>query len=539
MLKANIVKEIIACGKNPEYFINKYVKVEHPLRGIIPFKLYDYQTDILKDLLQNRFNIVNKGRQLGLSTLLAAYCTWLMLFYKSKNILVVATKIDVARNIIDKVKIALNNLPEDIFISKVVTNNRHSIELANGSRIKASTTSKDVGRSEAASLLIVDEAAHVDNLEELWTGLKPTMTRGGRCALVSTPNGVGNFFHKTYSSAEAGLNDFKARTINWRVHPEQNDKWFAKETKGFSQKKIDQEYEAKFIASGDTVIEPEDINYLEAMVRPPAERMGMDRNLWIWEYPTTGEDYIISADVARGDGSDCSTLHCLKASSWEVVAEYKGKLPPEIFARLLDEVGRMYNNALMVPENNSFGYTTIQKLVEVGYPNLYVEGNRGRKASLMNSSLSVLTENNNIPGFTTSAKTRPLILSKLEEVIRTRTLKCYSSRFVDELKSFRWIKGKARAQTGMNDDLVISMAIACWMSDATYTVNERARDLNVAMLDAMTISSRNWDDATGTGKDVGPTYSGNSGLHGYSAPGLKIRSTGGEEIDLSWLISTG
>tara|TARA_Y100000034_G_scaffold137039_1_gene219450 strand:+ start:18444 stop:20060 length:1617 start_codon:yes stop_codon:yes gene_type:complete len=538
MLKANIVKEIIACGKSPDYFINKYIKVEHPLKGVIPFKLYDYQADILKDFLKNRFNIINKGRQLGLSTLLAAYCTWMMLFYKNKNILVVATKIDVAKNIIDKVKIALNNLPEDMFIAKITVNNRHSIELSNGSRIKASTTAKDVGRSEAASFLIVDEAAHVDDLESLWTGLKPTMARGGRCALVSTPNGVGNFFHKTYSDAEANINDFKARTIDWRVHPEQDDKWFAKETRGFSQKKIDQEYEAKFIASGDTVVEPEDINYLEAMVRLPIERMGIDRNLWIWEFPITGEDYIISADVARGDGSDCSTLHCLKVSSWEIVAEYKGKLPPEIHGRLLDEAGRMYNDALMVPENNSFGYTTIQKLIEANYPNLYIEGNRGRRSSLLNSSLSVLVEENNIPGFTTSVKTRPLILSKLEEVIRTRTLKCYSSRFVDELKSFRWIKGKAKAQKGMNDDLVISMAIACWMSDATYTVNERARNLNSAMLDAMTVSSRNWDNARGTGKDIVPTYN-NSMLHGYSAVDLKVRSTAGEEIDLSWLISMG
>ena len=542
MQKANIVKEIIKCGQDPVYFIDKYAKIQHPIKGLVPFKLYDFQKDLTASFTKNRFTIINKGRQLGVSTLIAAFSTWMILFYKDKNILVIATKAETAKNIINKVRIIIKNIPQDLFIAKITTDNKHSIELSNGSKIKSVSTSKDAGRSEALSLLIIDEAAHVDNLDELWTGLYPTLATGGRCILASTPNGTGNKFHKLYVDGETSSNDFSAVTLPWSVHPERDEEWFKNETHNLPRKKIAQEYEAEFIASGDTYIQPEDIQYLANTIRDPISKEGIDNNLWIWEYPIKNEEYIIGADIARGDGRDFSTLHCIKQSTFEVVAEYRGKLPPEVFAFLLNETGKKYNDALLAPESNSYGYTTIQKLRELSYPNLYVEGRR--RNSFINTSMEVLVENNNIPGFETNVKTRPLVLAKFEELIRNKIFKSYSFRLVEELKTFRWKNGKQQADRGYNDDLVIAAAITCWLKETTGYVNTRDQEINIAMLDAMSVSSRAYADANGTGKEVnGGFYKNAQGspilATGYNQSDFKIKTSNNEEIDFSWVIKSG
>ena len=194
--KKEIVKEVIKSGKDPVYFINNYCKISHPMRGLISFKTYDFQEQLITDFNDHRFNVILKARQLGISTTVAAYVAWMMMFHRDKNVLVIATKFTTAANLVKKVKAMIKNLPPWIRISNISIDNRTSFELSNGSQIKASSTSGDAGRSEALSLLVVDEAAHVDGLEDLWTGLYPTLSTGGRCVALSTPNGVGNWFHQ-------------------------------------------------------------------------------------------------------------------------------------------------------------------------------------------------------------------------------------------------------------------------------------------------------------------------------------------------------
>ncbi len=244
--KKQIVQEIIKCGKDPTHFINNYVKISHPLEGQIPFKTFDFQADLLEDFNDYRFNIVLKARQLGISTIVAAYVAWMMVFHRDKNILVIATKFGTATNLVKKVKSMIKNLPDWIRIAEVSIDNRASFELSNGSQIKASSTSGDAGRSEALSLLVVDEAAHVEGLDELWTGLYPTLSTGGRCIALSTPNGVGNWFHQTYIDAETENNDFHPTNLPWDVHPDRDQEWFNKETRNMSRRQIAQELECNF-----------------------------------------------------------------------------------------------------------------------------------------------------------------------------------------------------------------------------------------------------------------------------------------------------
>ena len=329
--KTEVKKEVTKCGKDPVYFLNNYAKISHPDRGLIPFRTYDFQTDLLKSFNDQRFNIILKARQLGISTITAGYVAWLMLFRREKNILVVATKFSTAANLVKKVKALIKNVPDWIKIAQIHVDNRTAFELTNGSQIKASTTSADAGRSEALSLLVVDEAAHVPELEEMWKSLYPTLSTGGRCIALSTPNGVGNWFHQTYIDAEEERNSFKTTRLPWDVHPDRDREWFERETKNMSNRDIAQELECNFNMSGETVIHPDHIQKLSERVCDPKYRTGFDRNYHIWEEFQTDCEYLLVADVARGDGKDYSVFHVIKLNTMEVVAEYQGKPNLDMF----------------------------------------------------------------------------------------------------------------------------------------------------------------------------------------------------------------
>ena len=177
--KKELVRELVKCGKDPVYFIDNYCKIAHPQRGQIPFKTWDFQKDLLQKFNDYRNNVILKSRQMGISTVTAAYVSWMMLFHRDKNILVIATKFSTAANLVKKVKAMIKLLPPWFDqIAKIAIDNRSSFVLSNGSEIKATSTSADAGRSEALSLLVIDEAAHIEGFSELWTALQPTMAAG-------------------------------------------------------------------------------------------------------------------------------------------------------------------------------------------------------------------------------------------------------------------------------------------------------------------------------------------------------------------------
>tara|TARA_R110002110_G_scaffold6993_1_gene34739 strand:- start:3486 stop:5072 length:1587 start_codon:yes stop_codon:yes gene_type:complete len=483
--KGEIVKEIIKCGKDSQYFINNYAKIAHPMHGLIPFKTYPFQDDLLGDFDDYRFNVILKGRQLGISTITAAYICWMLLFYRDKNVLVIATKFQTAANLVKKVKSMMLYLPPWLQIASIKIDNRTSFVLTNGSEVKASSTSSDAGRSEALSLLVIDEAAHVDGLEDLWTGLYPTLSTGGRCIALSTPNGVGNWFHKVYTEADAGTNDFHPIVLPWDIHPERDDAWFAKETRNMSARQIAQELECNFNASGETVIHSGDLERLTNEIKDPVYRTGFDRNLWLWEQYNPGSTYLLSADVARGDGADYSVFHIIKLETMEVIGEYQGKPNLEQFASILDSSGREFGNCMLVVENNSLGISILEKLQGREYPNLYYSVKGTHEYVTETQARSI---NNSVPGFTTSSKTKPLIIAKLEEFIRNQLIIIYSSRIVNEFKTFIWNNNKAQAMRSYHDDLVMALAIGCWVRDTALEVNKKDLEYNKAMVGGMMTS---------------------------------------------------
>jgi len=480
--KKELVQEIVKSGKDPNYFIHNYSKISHPVHGLIPFKTYDFQKELLQDFNNHRFNVILKARQMGVTTIMAAYISWLMIFHRDKNILIMATKFQTASTLVKKVKAIIKTLPEWIRLADISVDNRTSFELSNGSQIKAASTAFDAGRSEALSLLVIDEAAHVEGLDELWTGLSPTISTGGRCIVASTPNGVGNWFHQTYVESEQELNNFHSTRIMWDRHPDRDQKWFDEETKNMSVRQIAQEYQCNFNASGETVVHPDDIKRIEEEVCEPKYKTGIDRNFWIWKDYDPSCTYMISADVARGDGKDYSVFHIINLNTMEIIAEYQGKPAPDIYAEYLCSVGRDYGSCMVVVENNNIGFTVVEKMKDLEYPNVY---HSVKSTHEYIEQYAAEGRNDCVPGFTTSSKTRPMIIAKMEEFIRNKIIKIYSPRLLNEIKTFVWTGNKPEAMRGYNDDLTMAFAIACWVRDTALIANKKGIEYTKVFMNSM------------------------------------------------------
>ena len=371
-IKKVIRQEYLKCAKDPVHFMRKYCYIQHPQRGRIQFNLFPFQERVLKLFRDNPYSIVLKSRQLGLSTLSAGYSLWMMTFHKDKNILCIATKQETAKNMVTKVKFMFENLPSWLKVD-ATENNKLNLRLANGSQIKATSASSDAGRSEAVSLLLIDEAAFIDNIGEIWASAQPTLATGGGCIALSTPYGTGNWFHQTWTRAEASENDFLPIKLPWYVHPERDDAWRKRQDELLGDPRMAaQECDCDFSTSGDIVFYPEYIEYYEkTYLKDPLERRGADQNLWVWESPDYTRNYMVVADVARGDGKDYSACHVIDIENNVQVAEYKGQIGTKEYGHLLVGLATEYNEALLVVENANIGWATIQVCIDRAYPNLY------------------------------------------------------------------------------------------------------------------------------------------------------------------------
>jgi len=476
LTKKEQVEEVLKCGKDPIYFIKNYLYIQHPTKGRLPFRLYPFQEECIESFLDYKYNIVLKSRQLGLSTTTAAYCLWMALFRQDANILLMATKLEVGKGMIEKIRTAFKMLPAwmlNLLELKVPdAESVKYIKFTNGSKITAIPTAKDAARGEAVTLLVIDEAAHIENLEELWMGLWSTVSTGGRAIVFSTPKGR-NYFQQLWVGAEVpelepnkvgqickgvGKNGFHGIKLPWFVHPERDDEWFDAQSRALDARGVAQELLCSFEGSSLTFFSQTSIDYVRNLSFPPIAFTGpggKGLDLQIWKNAEEGHQYVLSADVARGDAEDYSAFHVFDITKSEVVAEYLGKIPPDRFGEWLIEVGKKYNMALIVAEKNTVGIATAIKLRDSGYPNLYYDEELANKMLTMTSD----EKKDCLPGFTITPKNREKILENLEQVIRNNHLRLYSTRFVSEMESFIWNGKRGQALKKRHDDLIMAMAI--------------------------------------------------------------------------------
>ena len=280
-----------------------------------------------------------------------------------------------------------------------------------------------------------------------------------------------------------------------------------------------QECDCDFSTSGDVVFYNEWVEFLkETTIKDPLERRGADQNLWVWEAADYSREYMITADVARGDGKDFSTAHVIDIQTNTQVAEYRGQMSPKEFGYFLVGLGSEYNNAMLVVENASIGWATLDSIIERGYRNLYHSPKSDQLTA--ESYLKVFEGNSEMtPGFTMSMRTRPLVVNKFREYVGDRSVTIQSKRLLEEMKVFVWKNGRPEAQTGYNDDLVMAFGIAMYLRDTSLKFQQHSHDMTRATLG--NISKTTYIGA----------YSSNTNKNPY-----EIDNPYGGKEDITWLL---
>jgi len=477
-LSARQKEEFKKCQSDLHYFINTYVQIEHQKLGVIPFHLHGFQNKLAAKLLKHRFNIVNKSRQTGISTLAAAYCLWAITFFKNKLIMVISRNDKEAIAFVEKVKLAYDRLP-NWMKHKEEKRNEHALHLSTGSRVEAEASGKNAGRSRSMFMLILDEAAFIDKIRSIQKAALPALSRGnGRLLVISTPNGRSGWFAETWRAAGLPAGDPKKnkyiRTFcDWRDVPEYDDDWYEEMRPQFTDKEWAQEYEGDFLGSGDTVVPGEWLKNVEksGMLRDPIEMRNHDNqfvvpgdkasnpDLWIWARPKPNHAYIMGVDTATPTGRDYSAIQIFDLTEVEQVAEFQGHINLKKLAKLAVDIATEYNGAYAVVESNEYGYMTAQEMHNhLYYWNMYCK----RKPS--NPQMA----NQRVPGFQTTPRTRPLLVEGFRSLwMPEYDWQIHSQRLFNEAASFIWKEsGKAEADNNAHDDLVMATGLAMGNIDA-------------------------------------------------------------------------
>jgi hypothetical protein len=480
MEKNQIIDEFRRCKEDPIYFMSKYIKVVHPVRGLTDFDLYPFQKRIVSNLKDHRFNVLRKFRQAGCTTIAAAYSLWFCIFNKHKVVVILSKGDSESTEVLDRIKIMYDELPK--FLKPgIVEDNKHTLKLSSQSVIKSRPSGKQSGRSLAGSILIIDEAAFIDNIDTIWAAVYPIISTGGRAFILSTVNGVSNWYYGLYKDSLAGKNSFNAIDIRWQEHPEYKrqdgyeqiyeqmlaqdppldiDKWEDITRSNMPFKKWLQEYECEFLGTGETYISGEILRHL-LEGSDDTYYTKYNNRMRVWKEPVPQYDYILSTDVSLGRERDYSAFHIINAYNGEQVAEfYSNKTPINEFAEIIAKEATLYNTAYTICERNTIGNNLIDWLFNVlEYENLW-------------------TDDRNNFGFQVTSANRDQILADMEEVIRTNSLKINSKRTVDELLSFIVTDtGKVTADTGKHDDLIMSLALGahCYRTIGDTTPIEQTK----------------------------------------------------------------
>jgi hypothetical protein len=485
-LQAFVAKEIIRCKKNPIYFLEKYCKVLTEADGPQPFVMYDFQKEkCIKNFLKHRNIVIVKGRQTGVSTIIAGYILWNMIFRDFFSAVVISKDTKAAQGLVKKIQIMIDYMP--IWLRpKQPTKNKESLEFSNGSKVEAFASTTESGRSFSPKFLVFDEGAFIPNAAKIYTAAKPSLSKTrGQFVMVSTPNGKSGFFSEKYHNAPE--NGFHAEKIMWYEMPERDEQWAADELRDMGKKGFSQEYCCDFQQSGSTVIEPEDITfYEENYICDPVEmvnvmtddnmKLNKQEEMWYWKRPVKGRTYIIVGDVSRGDREDNSACHVFDLPSIdelkngmviEQVAEFYGKIPTDEYGQLLYKLGMEYNEALIVVENSGgLGIATLNVLVRMDYMNLYYTDASAKQVSIFDANNT--KELNTVPGFVTSTANRHNLLpSAIEKMWRTRQIIVHSKRTLIEAWSWIWKGGKAIHDDGCHDDAMMALAIFSHIYDTS------------------------------------------------------------------------
>lgn len=462
----DLVQEYIKCSQDPVYFTETYMKIISINEGLINFKLYDYQKTMLRSFAANRFNIITTARQAGKSTTTCAFILWYIIFHADKTVALLANKGDTAREILGRIQLAYQHLPK--WLQQGVKEwNKGSFELENNSRVIAAATSTDAIRGYSINLLFIDEAAFIENWDEFFTSVYPTISSGNesKIILVSTPNGL-NHFYSIWLNANEKRNQYQYIKVNWQDVPGRNEGW-RQDTlaaMNFDTEKFEQEYNCEFLGSSGTLIAGWK---LKELVHQPSivDRDGLTQ----YYAPTEGHVYLMVCDVSRGKGLDYSAFQLLDVTKmpYQQACMYRNNsISPVDYADVIHRVAKAYNNSSVLVEVNDIGEQVSHSLhYDFGYENVLFTENAGRSGKRITGGFG---GTNVDKGIRTTKIVKSIGCSILKLLIEQNQLIINDFNTINELSTFSKRGNSFEAESGKHDDLVMCLVLFAWLSEQQY-----------------------------------------------------------------------
>ena len=453
------IDEYIKCSESPEYFAEHYIKIVNVDRGLVPFDMYDYQRDMIKKFDKNRFVITKMPRQSGKSTTVTAFILWRILFYDNQNVAILANKGRLAMDLLEKIKLAYENLPKWLQ-QGVVTWNKGNIEIENGSKVVSAATSSSAIRGGSYNLIFLDEFAFVPRniAENFFASVYPTISSGQstQIIIVSTPSGM-NHYYKMWIDALENRSSYVPVEVHWRQIPGRDDAWRDETIRNTSEDQFRQEFECEFIGSSNTLISPIKLREL-AFTTPSKDKWGLD----IYEEPQINHSYLIPVDTAHGVGQDYSVFPIIDISvmPYKMVAKYRDNtISPMLFPEMIDRYGRWYNNAYVLPETNDIGQMVAEALhQDLEYENIItsiMKGRAGQRANFGFASRSNF-------GVRMTKQVKRIGCSNFKDLIEGDKLIINDFETIEEMSTFVARLQSYEAEDGYHDDLVMCLVMFSW-----------------------------------------------------------------------------
>ena len=460
------IEEYIKCKEDPVYFALNYVKIVQVDEGLIPFRMYDFQKELVNKFHNNRFNIAKLPRQTGKSTVVVSYLLHYALFNDSSNIGILANKASTARDLLGRLQTAYENLPKWLQ-QGVIAWNKGSMELENGSKIMAASTSASAVRGMSFNIIFLDEFAFVPNhiADDFFSSVYPTISSGKRTKviIISTPYGM-NHFYKLWVDAQNKRNNYVWTEVHWSEVPGRDEKWKEETIKNTSERQFTQEFECEFLGSVDTLISASKLRSL-VFDTPISSNKGLD----IYEKPNEKSEYIITADVSRGVGGDYSAFIVFDITTvpYKIVAKYRNnEIKPMLFPNIINDVARAYNNAYVLCEVNDVGDQVASILnYDLEYPNVLMCSMRGRAGQIVGQGFS---GNKTQLGVKMSITVKKVGCQNLKQIIEDDKLLFRDYDIINELTTFIQKKQSFEADDGFHDDLVMCLVIFAWLAVQDY-----------------------------------------------------------------------
>ena len=460
------ILEFVACKEDPVYFAKKYIKIVSLDEGLVPFSLYPFQEKLINNFHNDRFNICKMPRQTGKSTTVVSYLLHYAVFNDNVNIAILANKASTARDLLGRLQLAYENLPKWMQ-QGILAWNKGSLELENGSKILAASTSASAVRGGSYNVIFLDEFAFIPNhiADQFFASVYPTISSGQntKVIIVSTPRGM-NHFYRLWHDAERGKNEYKPTDVHWSEVPGRDDVWREQTIANTSEQQFKVEFECEFLGSVNTLINPAKLKTL--IYEDPIQRnAGLD----IYEAPRKNNNYLITVDVARGLGNDYSAFLVFDITEfpYKVVGKYRNnEIKPMLFPNVIYDIANAYNKAFILVEVNDIGDQVASILnYDLEYDNLLMCSQRGRAGQVVGAGFSGKRSQ---LGVRTTQAVKKLGCSNLKTLLEDDKILIIDYDIISELTTFSQKHNSFEAEEGCNDDLAMCLVIFAWLVAQDY-----------------------------------------------------------------------